>query len=116
MYNALQKTDIQNGFCKRYWMGGLTCGDLCLVADIDATLTIAMLTTAMLTTAMLTKPSTTLSCSCAGSRQLPIGLQRVKVAEAAFHLATPGTGSSDHEQGKFTGLFRRSNLCSGLGV
>ena len=63
MYNALQKTDVQNGFCKWYWMGGLTCGDLCSVADINATLTIAMLTIAM-----LTKPSTTLSCSCAGPR------------------------------------------------
>ena len=92
-------------------MRALTSGALCSVADTDATLTIAMLTIAM-----LTKPPASLSCSCAGSRELPLGLQRVKIAGTAFHLATPGTGSSDHEQGKFTGLFRRSNLCSGLGV
>ena len=66
MCNALQRTDIQNGFCKQYWMGGLTCGDLSSAADIDATLkigmlTIAMLTIAMLTIAMLTKPPSSLS-------------------------------------------------------
>jgi len=61
MCNALQRTDIQNGFCKQYWMGGLTCGDLCSAADIDATLTIGMLTIGMLTIAMLTKPPTSLS-------------------------------------------------------
>lgn len=71
-----------------------------------AMLTVAMLTVARVTIAMLTKPPASLSCSCAGgSQKLPFGLLRVKIAGTAFHLATPGTGSSDHEQGKFTGLF-----------